>query len=232
MEKNKLTAGSDSEAQPKSILSRFIHPEIHGGKDSGLLEKRSIISSVFIAMLIGLAYAEMFPPVRESVRTHGLTLGSITLFFIFFMTSMRFFIGNQLHLLSESCLRMRGDIWLYDFLIITYQTLILCFLGGLSSVDINYRVHIDFVDLLIFLYLVDIAWIVSQKLFGLFFKGWKRQFIPWAWAILNVLLVISIVLLRLLIDDIFSDQGLIWLGVLSIVAFVLDIILIDHYDII
>jgi hypothetical protein len=228
MKESKLT----TEPEPKSILSRFIHPEIRSGKDVGLLEKRNIISSVFIAMLIGLAYAEMFPPIRESVRAHGLTLGTIILFFIFFMTSMRFFVGNQLHLLSESCLRMRGDMWLYDFLIITYQTLILCFLGGLSSVAINYRVQIDFVDLLIFLYAVDIVWIVSQKLFGLFFKGWNREFIPWAWAILNGLLVVGIVVLRLLIDDIFSNQGLIWLGVLSGVAFILDIILIDHYDII
>jgi len=231
MGENQAIKSSESE-QPKNILSRFIHPEIRQGKDTSLLEKRNIISSVFIAILIGLAYAEMFPPVRESVRTHGLTVGTVAMFFVFFLTSMRFFIGNQLHLLSEACVRMRGDMWLYDFLIITYQTLILCFLGGLSSVDINYRVQIDFIDLLIFLYAVDIVWIVSQKLLGLFFKGWNREFIPWAWAILNGLLVVGIVVLRLLIDDIFSNQGLIWLGVLSLVAFILDIILIDHYDII
>ena len=102
--------------QTKSIFSRFIHPEIRHGKDPSLSDKRNVISSIFIAMLITLAYAETFPPVRESVRTHGLTLGTIILFFVFFLTSMRFFIGNQLHLLSESCVRMRGDMWLYDFL--------------------------------------------------------------------------------------------------------------------
>ncbi len=218
--------------QPKSIFSRLIHPEIRSGKDSSLLEKRNIISSVFIAMLMGLAYAEMFPPVRESIRTQGLTLTTIILFFVFFLTSMRFFIGNQLHLLSESCVRMRGDMWLYDFLVITFETLILCLLGGLSAVGINYRGQIDFVDLLIFLYAVDIAWIVSQKILGSLFRGWNREFVPWAWAILNGLLVISIVILRRLVDDIYSNEGLIGLGVLSSIAFILDIILIDHYDII
>ena len=113
MDDNNLT---NSECRQRNILSRFIHPEIRNGKDSSLSDKRNVISSIFIAMLITLAYAETFPPVRESVRTHGLTLGTIILFFVFFLTSMRFFIGNQLHLLSESCVRMRGDMWLYDFL--------------------------------------------------------------------------------------------------------------------
>lgn len=231
MDKNTSITNSECE-RPKSILSRFIHPEIRHGKDLSLREKRNIISSIFIAMLIGLAYAETFPPVRESVRTYGLTLGTIILFFVFFLTSMRFFIGNQLHLLSETCVQMRGDMWLYDFLVITFQTLILCFLGSLSSVNINYQVQIDFVDLLIFLYAVDIAWIISQKVLGILFHSWKREFIPWAWAILNVLLVISIVVLRLTVSDIYSNTGLIWLGILNVIAFISDIMLIDHYDII
>jgi len=226
---NNLT---NSECGRKSILSRFINPEIRKGKDLNLSERRNVISSIFIAMLIALAYAETFPPVRESVRTYGLTLGTIILFFVFFLTSMRFFIGNQLHLLSEYCVRMRGDMWLYDFLIIALQTLVLCFLGGLSSVDINYKVQIDFVDLLIFLYAFDIAWVISQKVLGVVFHSWRRDFIPWAWAILNGLLMTAIIVLRFIVGDIYSNIGLIWLGILSIIAFMMDIILIDHYDII
>jgi len=231
MDTNKTINKSECK-QPKNILSRFIHPEIRKGKDLNLLERRNIISSIFIAMLITLAYAETFPPVRESIRTSGLTLGTSILFCVFFLTSMRFFIGNQLHLLSESCVRMRGDMWLYDFLVITCESLILCFLGGLSSVDINYHVQIDFIDLLIFLYAIDIAWIISQKVLGIFFQDWKREFIPWAWATLNILLIVAIIVLCLIVDNIYSDKGLIWLGIFSIVAFILDIILIDYYDII
>lgn len=231
MDNNKSITNSKC-GQPKNILSRFIHPEIRQGKDPSLYEKRNIISSVFIAMLIGLSYAETFPPVRESVRTYGLTLGTTILFFVFFLTSMRFFIGNQLHLLSETCVRMRGDVWLYDFLVITLQTLVLCFLGGLSSVDINYRVQINFVDILIFLYAFDIVWIISQKVLGVLFRSWRREFVPWAWAILNGLLLTAVIVLRLIVGDIYSNIGLIWLGILSIIAFTMDIILIDHYDVI
>ena len=202
MDDNNLT---NSECRPKSILSRFIHPGIRKGTDSSLSEKRNVISSIFIAMLITLAYAETFPVVRESVRTYGLTLGTTILFFVFFLTSMRFFIGNQLHLLSETCVRMRGDMWLFDFLVITLQTLVLCFLGGLSSVDINYHVQIDFVGLLIFLYAFDIVWIISQKVLGVLFHSWKRALVPWAWAILNGLLVTAVIVLRLTFGDIYSN---------------------------
>jgi|SRR3989339_1022328 len=163
---------TSNKGNPKSTIISLLHPELRKGQDTTIVERRNIIASIFIAMLIGLAYAEMFVPVRESIKSHGLTAGTLLLGFIFFFTSMRFFIGNQLYLLSENVVKMRGDMWLYDFIVITFQTLLLCFffLGGLSAVDINRHVTIDFVDLLIVLYVlyvVDIAWIFSQWLLGI-----------------------------------------------------------------
>ena len=40
-------------------------------------EKRNLLSSFFITVLIGLAYQEMVSPVRESVRASGITLGTV-----------------------------------------------------------------------------------------------------------------------------------------------------------
>ena len=43
------------------------------------VEKRNLLSSFFITLLIGLAYQEMIPVVRESVRTNGLVLETFLL---------------------------------------------------------------------------------------------------------------------------------------------------------
>jgi hypothetical protein len=222
---------NDSNAS-KEMAPCLLYPGIREGKDPCLIDKRNMIASVFIAMLIGLAYSEMFPPVRESVRKNGITLATMFLAFTFFFTSMRFFIGNQLHLLSDHVVKMRGDMWLYDFLIITFETVLLCFLGGLSSLEINRMVTVDFIDLLVALYCVDILWILSQWLLGLVFKKWHRKAMPWAWAVMNTILVIIILSLRLFMADIYSTAGLASILGMNTAAFVMDIILIDHYNII
>lgn len=224
-----MTEEQDTTAK---TVQGILHPEIRSGKDSSLIERRNIIASVFIAMLIGIAYSEMFAPVRDSVRSGGITAGTLFLAFTFFFTSMRFFIGNQLHLLSENVVKMRGDMWLYDFLMITFQTLLLCFLGGLSAVPVNRAVSVDFIDLLVALYCVDVAWILSQWFLGVVVRPWKRPFIPWAWAVMNSVLICVILGLPICFTDTFSTWALASLFVANVVAFILDIILIDHYDVI
>lgn len=183
-------------------------------------------------MLVGIAYAEMVTAVRESVRSSGLTLGTTILFWVFFFTCMRFFVGNQLHLMSENLLKMNGGVWFFDLMFITLQTLVIIFLGGLSSVEANRNSVVDFVDLLIMLYSIDVLWITSQWGLGKISTAWRRTFVPWAWAILNSLLLISILILHLVTRDLFSNTSLIWLGCLSAIGFVVDLILIDYYELI
>lgn len=209
-----------------------LHPSLRRGSDATLAGKRNLISSVFIAMLIGLAYQEMLAPVRDSVRASGLTAGTLFLAFTFFFTSMRFFIGNQLHLLSDSVLCLRGDMWLFDFLVITLQTVLLCFLGGVSSVEVNRIAHIGFFGLLIALYALDVGWVVCQGLLGLCVPAWKRAFVPWAWAILNAGLLGAITLIRCFCPDAYSSMSLGLLFGVSLIAFVIDMVLIDHYDVV
>jgi hypothetical protein len=195
-------------------------------------ERRNVLSSIFVVILIGLAYQEMVTPVRESVRANGITLGTSIIFFIFFMTSMRFFIGNQLHLMSDGLLKLKGRVWFYDLLCIILQTTILVFLGGVSSVQASRSAKIGFVGLLIVLYSADVLWILSQWLLGIVFKkGWRRDFIPWGWFILNIILVACMLMLYFTGRDLYSDTLLIWLGILNGVAFIVDVILVDYYDV-
>jgi CDP-diglyceride synthetase len=144
------------------------------------IEKRNLLSSFFVTLLIALAYQEMITPVRKSVRTSGFTLETSLLMSVFFLTTMRFFVGNQLHLLSESLVTMPGLVWLYDLMVIIVQSVVLTFLGGVSSVEANRQTPIDFVRLLIILYVIDVAWIISQWILGKILPKWRRAFIPWA----------------------------------------------------
>jgi hypothetical protein len=194
------------------------------------IEKRNLLSSFFVTLLIALAYQEMIVPVRESVRTSGMTLGTFLLMTIFFVTTMRFFVGNQLHLLSESLVKMPGLVWFYDLMVIIIQSVVLTFLGGVSSVEVNRQTSVDFIQLLIILYVIDVAWIISQWILGKILPKWRRAFIPWAWAILNSILVICIVALGFFVDDKYSTFGIIILFVLNFIGFIVDVVLVDYYD--
>ena len=196
------------------------------------LEKRNLLSSVFVVVLIGISYQEMIGPIRESLRISGTTLGTILMFAIFFATSMRFFMGNQLHLSSDDLVNMKGQVWFFDLLVIILQTTIIIFLGGVCSVEVSRNAKIGFVDHLIALYSLDVLWIFSQWGLGLISKSWQRSFIPWAWCILNSVLIGGIIVLRLIVKDIYTDTGLILLAVLNGVAFVVDVMLVDYYDVI
>jgi len=196
----------------------------------GKSERRNIISSVFVSVLIGLAFQEMVLPVRESVRTAGITLGTTVFFIIFFLTSMRFFIGNQLHLISDGLLKMKGIVWFYDLIWIIIQTTFLIFLGGVASVEASRPARISFIGLLIALYTADVVWIISQWMLGKFFQSWRRGFIPWMWVILNSSLIISMTVVRCFTGDLYSKTMLISLLIMNVAAFMIDVVISDYFD--
>jgi len=216
----------------ESPASRAGEAHEEGKARKALIEKRNLISSVFVAMLLGIAFQEMLNPVRDSVRVSGLRPVTAFLALSFFFTSIRFFIGNQLHLLSDSSEHVRGDLWLYDFLIIVTQSIFICFLGGVSSEEVNRTARVNFYDLLIVLYLVDIFWVLSQALLGKMIKAWRRSSPPWPWAILNAALLAGTLIIRLSFGDIFGFWSLAALMALNIVGFLIDIILLDQYHIV
>ncbi len=192
-------------------------------------EKRNLLSSFFITLLIGGAYQEMVTAVRDSSRADGLSIETVCLATIFFFTSMRFFIGNQLHLLSDSLLRLPGLLWLYDLLAIIAQSVALIFLGGVCSLKANKVFTVGFLELLIILYVLDIAWILSQWVLGSIFDNWKREFIPWSWAALNSILVAGMLGLNAIVD-LYTVEGILALLGLNIVGFIVDVVLVNYHD--
>jgi len=192
-------------------------------------EKRNLISSVFIGLLLALAYQEMVPPARESFRAEGLSAGLLILLLIFFLTTMRFFIGAILHLVSDSLLSLGGGHWFIDFMVISLEMTLVIFMGGLTSVAANREAKLDFFVLLVFLYAVDVLWIAGQSIAGKLRYSWRRPFIPSGWAYLNSALIVGMVLIRLAFQDPFSSWAIVLLGMANVAAFVIDVILIDHY---
>lgn len=195
------------------------------------LNKRNILSTFFITLLVGLAYQEMVTVVTASFIASGFILKELLLIGVFFFVSTRFFIGNQLHLISNDFLELPGVSWLYDVMVITVQAILLILLAGFTSIDINHKSSFGFVEILIILYTIDILWILSQKV-------WKkidsklRKKIPWKWAILNICLGTFVIILTLSYEDIYSTTGLIWLFVLELFAFIVDVFVLDLHGII
>ena len=215
-----------NERTDQPVSSQILNDKFH------IERLRNALSGVLMTVLIGVAFQEMVTPVRESVRTSGITLGTSLLAMIFFLTSMRFFIGNQLHLLNEDLLAMRGLVWFYDLIMITLQTVIIVFLGGVSSFEATTGAKITFVDMLIILYVIDVFWIGSQWLFAKFFgASWRRAHIPWGWAILNSAQILCLLALHYLCSEMYTGIGVIALAAINMVAFLVDVFLLDYYDV-
>jgi len=193
-------------------------------------EKRNLLSSFFVTLLIGIAYQEMISSVRLSVREFGITLETSILMAVFFLTSMRFFIGNQFHLLSKSLIKMPGLVWFYDLMIIIIQSVVLIFLGGVVSYEMGPKIQVAFIPLLIALYGIDILWIISQWLLGKYLPSWRRESIPWGWAIINSILIAGILSLCCSAGNRYPTLILAGLLGLSLVAFVADVLLMDYAD--
>lgn len=194
-------------------------------------ERRNLLAQLFVVLLIGLAYQEMIPPVRDTVRQQGITFPTIALFAVFFLTSLRFFIGAQLHLVDENITRGGSYVWLFDFIIIAFEMIIFVFLGGLTSLQANAGAHFDFVQLLMFIYVVDILWVVLQFALEKAHSNWARASIPWKWAAINLGALVIIVPVYFSTVGAFTTLGLWILLIVNTIAFVLDVIQVDYFNV-
>lgn len=200
-------------------------------------DKRITISAIFVSILVGLAYAEMFAKVRDSLHDNGVRIEDVLLFVAFFLTGMRFFIGNQIHLIGLSDPRVVGDtlvhasgwVWIYDFLWISGQGVVLALLGSVTSLDASRGAKVDFYKFLVLLYAVDIAWIASRGVLHQTLEPWASLEAPtWSWAVLNgIFVVVLLAIMRTSRDRL--GRGPLWvLSGASVVAFVVDVIMVDN----
>ena len=195
-------------------------------------EKRKIISSFLLTVLIGHALKNMIDSVQGQILSDGLTVSNSFLAFSFFLVTIRFFIGNQLHLFKGS-IESPGFLWLFDTIIIVIESIILILLSNVCLVEKNLGVYLGFKELLIILFAIDIFWVLTQNI--MIWRGrkkektWKTISVPWGWAILNFTLCLLLLFGEFLLGDIYSVVGLYFLLVINLIAFVVDVILIDYY---
>jgi hypothetical protein len=191
-------------------------------------EHRTTVASTFVSMLIALAYAEMVQPVKASVTNDGFTMGTSLLVIVFFLTTIRVWIGNEMYLRESNVIAQIGPIWLFDFMVIVVESMIFVFVAATCSEAAARQARVGFVRLLLLLYIVDVFWVLSM---------WVRQIrwpwpsgakIPWWWACQNVLLIVLIGLPGWWTGDFYSPAMLWLLTITHVGAFIGSVILYDR----
>jgi hypothetical protein len=197
----------------------------------GLLERRVSVASTFVSMLIALAFSEMVLPVKASIAKDGFTLGTSLLVVVFFLTTLRNWIGNELYLRRPDVVSSVGKIWLFDFIVIVVESIILVFLATTCSETAAREARVGFVEILLILYAVDVLWVLSmwarQVLLGWLQPSIQTNKIPWWWAGQNFLLIVLIGPLGWLAGDFYSPEMLMWLTFTHFGAFIHSVILYD-----
>ena len=90
-------------------------------------ERHAAVATTFVSMITALAFAEMVPSVKVSFANDGVTLVTSVLGFVFFITTLRMWIGNELHLRSPNVTSGPGHIWFCDFMVIVIEATLFIF---------------------------------------------------------------------------------------------------------
>jgi hypothetical protein len=172
----------------------------------------------------------MIEPAKASLQLSGLSFGLIAYFSIFILTTLRFFIGSQVHI-NDHLLELGGKFWFFDLAFIALEMTVMIFMGGVASPDASGLARIPFSHYLITLYAVDVAWIALQWILARIWKSWARSFFPWAWGLLNLALILLMVLIPPVFGSVDTPSGLIAFLTVNLAAFVMDVLLVNHYGV-
>lgn len=113
---------------------------------------RHLIGTAFVGILVGLAYQEAADPVRESLNSKGITLGTMALSSMFFFAALYRFISSYVSLAIY-----RGVLWFVAFLGEILASVVLIFMAGLCTEEANLGVRYTFLDYLVLYYILDLA---------------------------------------------------------------------------
>ena len=208
--------------------------------------RRHLISEVLVAALVAVAYEQPVSVVITAVHNDGgISTKSLALFVVFFLTVLRFFIGDILHLDEDELSEPRDDLadkgaearWFFDLAWIVLEFMILIFLGHLVSLEESQHVSIGFFGLLIVLMAVDVSWICAMgimsclgnkykthPLWGLWRRTTKT---PWGWAMLNASL--GVALIWYVTATKISSAALLVLVGINVVVFFVDVVILNYY---
>jgi cytosine/creatinine deaminase len=219
-------------------------PEIEDRR-TRIHRRRHLISEVLVAALVAVAYEGPVGVVHSALRSEGLSIYSLGLFVVFFLTVLRFFIGDILHLDQDELSEPRDDLankgaearWFVDLGVIVVEFVILIFLGHLATLKESQHPPISFYDLLMVLMAVDVVWIFAMGVMSRLTKKyhrhmlwglWERRDVPWGWFFLNAgMLVITWIWYAR--GSHYSAKAL-WIFVgINIVAFTIDVVILNYY---
>lgn len=103
-----------------------------------LLERRVALATISVSMLLAFAFEQMASGIIETFSRQQLTLGAYALIVVFITTSVRFFIGNQLHLISDDWKQPHPRfLWMADYIIVIFQTIVIVVWAHLCSPHLN-----------------------------------------------------------------------------------------------
>ena len=183
--------------------------------DETLTQDRKVLAEIAVIALMAVAFHESLNSFRESLDQPGFPVGPFEIFVIFFLTMLRFFIGNHLHLRKVT----NPSWWKVDFFVVLAECAVFGFLGSVSPFISQNHSSIRFVWVLAVLYAVDVLWILCQG--GR--CNWKKGDWAWRWALLNTGLLIVMGVLYSVYGDLNDPGSLFWLAVINgCVAFVID----------
>jgi hypothetical protein len=191
-------------------------------KEESRYERARLLAEILVIALVAVAVHEGLNTLRDSVANHAAELRpALSLFTMFFLTAIRFFIGNHLQL-QDPVLLAKEKKWLLDLMMVLVQTVILCFLGCVSPLAEG-QPREWFLMLLILLYGSDFVWIFGLQLLQRRYTWGKRSW-PWKWGLLNSVLLVATVLMWRYLWDSQPAWGLLTLFLVNgVLAFVIDL---------
>lgn len=140
--------------------------------------RRELVSYFWITTLAVFAANFGVDNLKQIIDVQGIfPLMSFSVPFIFFVTLIRFSVGNILHLRELELKNSPAYVWVLDFGVIFLESIILMLLGAYS-----YGSNFRFFELFLLLSFVDVIWIALMEI-----KREKRPNLPWSWLILNVI---------------------------------------------
>ncbi len=199
-------------------------------------DPRSRFAGLFYGVLIGIAFQEAVTPIRADFRLEdGPTLATIVLALVFFLTSVRFLYGNELHL-AQVKQHDNGWVWLIDFAVIVFEAFVMIFLGGIcSKQESAVLARYGFFRVLAVLYAIDILWIVLLQWLPTKLSDWnfyphefwkkvERDNVQLQWAGINLAALVLMGLVSVAAHDVYSHtSSLIAMLFINFAAFILDV---------
>jgi len=187
--------------------------------------RKALVSYLWITIFAGFAGKYGADNIKTIIDSQGFfPLFSFVVPTIFFITLIRFSIGNILHLRALEEKDSPSSIWVFDFLVILLESITFLLLGAYS-----YGNNLRFFLLLMVLFFIDFIWIATMPI-----QGKNRPKIPWSWGALNgfsALILVGIIISEFYYKVAYSDTSEVvcFLFVWFIFCAIIDLYL-DHYN--